>query len=324
MRIPIVRSGDSTTTGGTVYAVKASIHDNGIKIALDGEHATCGNCDGSWPISGSGEGMSNKGIRVVIDGDHVLCPCGTNRVVAGADARCFIHKTQDVANAARTFAPSLESGHAARYDEQFTDSMVHVTINTTPICPNMTNQEFRQTMMKVKSAAVVLVMDRIAAVARWDSQERVRAATYFGRADDGIRNALATGLPRLLSSLQELVPEKIVRWDDSMNRNLSCAVVADGGQNRAGVCKPDSERRVIAIYSAFCADSNGELWHGAKVKTIIHECTHYTDTFNSDDIMYGNTESGMHAFALCNADKAIRNADSITGYIATFDRTVAR
>jgi hypothetical protein len=120
------------------------------------------------------------------------------------------------------------------------------------------------------------------------------------------------------------VPEKIVRWDDASNRNLTCSVVPDNGQNRAGVCKPDSEKRVIAIYSAFCTDSNGELWHGAKVKTLIHECTHFTDTFNSDDIMYGNTESGMHAFALGNRDKAIRNADSIAGYIATFDKTVAR
>jgi hypothetical protein len=40
--------------------------------------------------------------------------------------------------------------------------------------------------------------------------------------------------------------------------------------------------------------------------------------------MYGNTESGMHAFAIGNSDKSIRNADSIAGYIATFDREVAR
>ncbi|WP_322070677.1 M35 family metallo-endopeptidase [Paraburkholderia bannensis] len=204
------------------------------------------------------------------------------------------------------------------------DSLVRVTINTVPICPNMTNQDFRLTMMKVRDAAVVLVKERIAAVVRWDIQERKRATIYFGRADEEIRSILAAGLPRLLAALEELVPEKIVRWDDSMNRNLTCSVVPDTGQNRAGVCKPDSEQRVIAIYSAFCSDSNGELWHGAKVKTIIHECTHYTDTFNSDDIMYGNTESGMYAFAINNADKAIRNADSIAGYIATFDKTVAR
>lgn len=178
--------------------------------------------------------------------------------------------------------------------------------------------------MKVRDAAVVLVKDRITAVTRWDIQERKRATTYFGRADEEIRSTLVRNLPRLLAALQELVPEKIVRWDDSMNRSLTCSLVPDSGQNRAGVCKPDSEKRVIAIYSAFCSDSNGELWHSAKVKTIIHECTHYTDTFNSDDIMYGNTESGMYAFAISNADKAIRNADSIAGYIATFDKTVAR
>lgn len=116
------------------------------------------------------------------------------------------------------------------------DSMVHVTINTTPICPNMTNQEFKQTMMKVRDAAVALVKDRVAAVAKWDIQERARATTYFGRADEEIRSTLATRLPKLLSALQELVPEKIIRWDDSMNRNLSCSVVPDSGQNRAGVC----------------------------------------------------------------------------------------
>lgn len=204
------------------------------------------------------------------------------------------------------------------------NSCVDVTINTTPICPNMTNKEFRQRMMKVMDAAVVLVSDRIVAVSRWDAQERARATTYFGRADDDIRAVLVAGLPKLLSALKELAPEKIVRWDDSVIKNLTCALVPDSGQNRAGVCKPDSENRVIAIYSAFCSDSDGELWHGAKVKTIIHECTHYTDTFNSDDLMYGNTESGMRAFALGNSDKAIRNADSIVGYISTFDRTVAR
>jgi len=204
------------------------------------------------------------------------------------------------------------------------DSNVNVTINTTPVCRNMTNQEFKQVIMKVRDAAITLVKERIAALSKWDAQERARAAYYFGRADEEIRSALATGLPRLLSALQELVPEKIVRWDDALNRNLTCAIVLDSGQNRASVCKPDSEKRVIAIYSAFCTDSNGELWHGAKVKTLIHECTHYVDTFNSDDIMYGNTDSGMRAFAIGNPDKAIRNADSITGYIATFDKTVAK
>ncbi|WP_347879193.1 M35 family metallo-endopeptidase [Burkholderia sp. BCC0097] len=88
------------------------------------------------------------------------------------------------------------------------------------------------------------------------------------------------------------------------------------------MCKPDSEKRIIAIYSKFCTISNGDLWTASKVKTLIHECTHYVDTFNSDDIIYSDTESGLRAFAENNADVAIRNADSITGYIATFDKRI--
>lgn len=37
MRIAVVRDRDVTTTGGRVIALKAMIHDNGIKLALDGE-----------------------------------------------------------------------------------------------------------------------------------------------------------------------------------------------------------------------------------------------------------------------------------------------
>ncbi|HEX7937213.1 MAG TPA: PAAR domain-containing protein [Paraburkholderia sp.] len=83
MRIPVVRFGDSTTTGGEVLALIAHIHDKGKKIALHGEHARCGNYEGSWPMYGTGKGMSDRGTRVVLEGDQVLCPCGKNRVIAG-------------------------------------------------------------------------------------------------------------------------------------------------------------------------------------------------------------------------------------------------
>ncbi|WP_433695627.1 M35 family metallo-endopeptidase [Paraburkholderia phenoliruptrix] len=72
------------------------------------------------------------------------------------------------------------------------------------------------------------------------------------------------------------------------------------------------------------APEYGELFHASKVKVLIHECTHYTDTFNSEDLMYGDTEAGMSAFAIRNPISAIKNADSITGYIATFDRVVIK
>ena len=202
---------------------------------------------------------------------------------------------------------------------------IFLDLDKPPVCRNMTNQEFRQVILKARDAAVVLVKDRIAALSKWDSKEKERVIYYFGRADEEVRSTLTRGLPRLLSALQELVPEKIVRWDDALNKNLSCAATVDTGNNRASVCKPDSQKRIVAIYSSFCTDPNGHLWTASKVKTLIHECTHYTDTFDSVDHMYADTDSGMHIFALGNKDIAIHNADSIAGYIATFDdRVVAK
>ena len=119
MRIPVVRFGDSTTTGGRVLAFKANIHDNGKKLALHGEHATCGNCKGSWPMFGTGKGMSDHGTPVVINGDRVSCPCGKNRVIASPDAKCFLHKTTDAERLA-VGAPPREAVQAVTYDEQFT------------------------------------------------------------------------------------------------------------------------------------------------------------------------------------------------------------
>lgn len=91
MRVPIVRHGDPTTTGGNVVAYSSTMHDDGKKIALYGDQATCGTCKGLWSVVGTGEGVSEQGRVVVIDGDHVLCLCGKNRVIAGHDASCFLH-----------------------------------------------------------------------------------------------------------------------------------------------------------------------------------------------------------------------------------------
>ncbi|MBB5422163.1 hypothetical protein HDG40_000304 [Paraburkholderia sp. JPY158] len=201
-------------------------------------------------------------------------------------------------------------------------SISNVVINTTRICPNMSNNEFRKEVMRARDAGASLIKERIAAVARWDATEQDRAKIYFARADEEIRSTLAAGLPRLLAAMQELVPEKIVRWDSELNRSLTCSPKPDHGDNAAAVCKPDSQKRVIAIYSKFCSFKLGALWRECKIKTLIHECTHFTDTFDSLDRVYADTEAGLKTYAENHPDEAIRNADNITGYIATFDREV--
>lgn len=114
MRIPIVCNGDETTTRGKVVAFTATIHDDGRKIALFGDQATCGNCKGLWNILGTGEGMGENGRVAVITGDRVLCPCGRNRVIASADAGMFIHLDTGSTVSQETATHADEF----RYDEQ--------------------------------------------------------------------------------------------------------------------------------------------------------------------------------------------------------------
>lgn len=82
------RHADLTSTGGAVLAFSSSVLDDGKRVALSGDAATCGKCTGTHRILGTGKGRF-QGRAVVIDGDRVLCPCGKNRVVVGAAPGLF-------------------------------------------------------------------------------------------------------------------------------------------------------------------------------------------------------------------------------------------
>ncbi|WP_075643705.1 M35 family metallo-endopeptidase [Paraburkholderia monticola] len=202
-------------------------------------------------------------------------------------------------------------------------SLVEVTINTRPICSNMTNKEFRKEVMRARDVGVELVKRRIEGLARWDVTEQERVTTFFARADESTRRVLSSGLSRLVTAMQELVPEKIIRWDSKTGKALSCGLKPTSRDTQASVCRPDSEKRIIVIHTDFCKSPFGLLRDACKIKTMIHECTHFTDTFNSRDIVYGDRESGLRIWANNHPDEAIENADSITGYIATFDKVIS-
>ncbi|NTZ08329.1 PAAR domain-containing protein [Burkholderia metallica] len=90
MRKAAVRDNDPTTTRGFVIAISSTIYDKGKRVALSGDKATCGNCDGAYEIIGSGESMSEVGRNVVVDGDRVACPCMKNRVIVGSNPGIFL------------------------------------------------------------------------------------------------------------------------------------------------------------------------------------------------------------------------------------------
>lgn len=123
MRKAAVRHGDPTTTRGFVMAYSSTIHDDGKKVALSGDEATCGNCKGAYRIFGTGKGMGEKGRVVVLDGDRVLCPCGKNRVIVGSNPGIWITTSDGSAgasSAAAAISPlSVENGddYLERYFE---------------------------------------------------------------------------------------------------------------------------------------------------------------------------------------------------------------
>ncbi|MXN77885.1 hypothetical protein GR157_24455 [Burkholderia sp. 4701] len=215
-----------------------------------------------------------------------------------------------------------DDGYELVHDSAVTNttpgSTVDVWVNTTPICANMSNKEFRALIMRLRDTAVILIKERIADVARWDASAKERAKFWFGRSDDVIRKKLSEGLPKLAVSMQELKPENIIRWDEQKGRNITCEIAANSGVNDAAVCKPDSARRIIAIYPHFCTVDDVFVSGNCKLKILIHECSHYVDTFNSDDVTYGFGK-GIGYWAQTNPEAACRNADNIACYVSHFE-----
>jgi uncharacterized Zn-binding protein involved in type VI secretion len=117
----MVRHGDPTTTGGHVLAFASTMFDDGKRIALHGEEATCGNCKGTFKIFGSGTECTENGRATVLHGDPVLCPCGKNKVIAGSDAGCHVESggLSAASRTSETSAASASSLVAATYDDRF-------------------------------------------------------------------------------------------------------------------------------------------------------------------------------------------------------------
>ena len=122
MRRSMVRHGDPTTTRGRVIAFDSNVFDEGRRIALHGEHATCGNCKGTFKIVGSGTDCTENGRATVLHGDPVLCPCGKNKVIAGSDAGFHVEDDGGSSVAGRNrpiSAASITSFVAEIYDDRF-------------------------------------------------------------------------------------------------------------------------------------------------------------------------------------------------------------
>ncbi|CAM2172037.1 Lysine-specific metallo-endopeptidase domain-containing protein [Paraburkholderia sacchari] len=198
-------------------------------------------------------------------------------------------------------------------------SMVYVTINTTPICENMTNKEFREIVRDILQRAIPLVDKRVAALRMWSPSERARVQRWFGRSDESAHMILLNGLPRVATVLRSLTPGNFVRASAEQDRVLGCMPNPVGAEQEAAhVCAPDTATHTISISPKFCSMRHWSADSDSRVSTVIHEVTHFFDTMATKDSKHIIAYT-LRDWAQENSDLAINNADSVAGYIVEGD-----
>ncbi|WP_241021948.1 M35 family metallo-endopeptidase [Burkholderia sp. Ac-20353] len=149
---------------------------------------------------------------------------------------------------------------------------------------------------------------------RWGVLERKHVAVWFGSDDEAKRQHLLKGLAALNRVMRDLGPMNFVRRSADIDRYLGCMPNnkhPDGVV--AHVCGPDTATHTISIHPNFCEMRAVSSTKDSMLSTLIHECTHFADTFGSKDHRY--TMRACLSFARTHPHLAIENADSLVGYV---------
>lgn len=187
---------------------------------------------------------------------------------------------------------------------------------TENICPNLTNREFCDLVLGLRDVAVGLVEQRLKDLDVWGKPEQQRVARWFGTSDDDVRQYLKTGFRQTLKVLMELTGDNFVRYSEQAMRNVGCTPSGNKGRLLAEVCGPDTQTHTIGIGLDFCELRNSSYGTDSKMNTLIHEVTHFQDTFASKDTVYTMSASLRLA---SQPNVARTNADSLTGYVVYVD-----
>jgi peptidyl-Lys metalloendopeptidase len=203
------------------------------------------------------------------------------------------------------------------------DSTHEFFVDLDPICPNMTNAEFRITGKKLLSWANDLLKRRIDDLTRNDSKTKERMQYWFGKSDEVTRAYLLAGFRSVAHVISNLKPTDLIRAGSTEDRALGCAPnLANLDGEAAHVCAPNIENRRIAISLSFCNTLRDFKQFGdSRVSTLIHEVTHFVDTFGSGDHMYAISPP-LAFWGQRNSDLALKNADSLAGFV-TYDEEIA-
>ncbi|HGL6714752.1 M35 family metallo-endopeptidase [Burkholderia contaminans] len=195
--------------------------------------------------------------------------------------------------------------------------VIPLSLNGPPICPNMTDAEFRKLVLGLRDEAVVITKQRIADLARWTPDIQDRVAVWFGSPDNAIRTRLTAGLRALVTVMSDLTAKNFVRPGSDADLATGCLPNMKNLDGEvAHVCRPDTATHTIAINIHFCSLPDRSASNlSSKQLTIVHECSHFIDTFGSEDYPNAYGRWACERLAKEHPEQAIGNADSIAWFV---------
>lgn len=313
--------GDPPATGGHVLPYEGVHHTvQNHQVALIGGRAYCEGCNSVGFIAKAvGPRRMQFISEVAPEGDVIQCHCPTPPPLVSTLQSLSTFEDGEGRGAAyipgKSVLPFAMNTTEVTVSKKLVDKKATHPVEaeqTENICPNMTNKEFCNLALNLRDQAVKLIDRRLVDLSRWEKTDRIRVERWFGNSEERTRQHLRSGLSRCAGVLRGLTCANFVRYSEKRARNVGC--VLDGQTNiAAAVCSPDTRTRTIAIDINFCDLRQLSPEKDSQLGTLIHEVTHFNDTFASKDTAYTFHKS----LELANSDprSTFDNADSITGYV---------
>lgn len=321
--------GDMPVGGGEVLPYEGhEFRIMGRRAALVGDRAYCKACNsiGLIQMAGGTRRVRVRGVAIALEGDVVHCQCPTPPPIQSVFkaenwAEDGLHltlpdsgprlMTETLLTSALAPSASPLASSKTVADEGFTFADEHAE-QTEKICPLMTNREFADLMKELGELALRLIDRRLRELEKWGRPERERVVEWFGHSDDELRQYLRSGLEACARVLRSLSAKNFVRYSPELMTHVGC--LPSGNSNIAAeVCSPDTSTHTIGIGLKFCELADISAEKDSQLSTLIHEVTHFHDTFSSTDDVY--TFFSAKRLAKTDRVKARRNGDNIAGYV---------
>lgn len=184
------------------------------------------------------------------------------------------------------------------------------------ICPGMTNEAFVNEINSIKNRLInILLLETIPAVSKWDDKVKAKAIKWFGTDSKELRQILLDGYTNSVAVLRKIEGKNFIRADSIKVDPISgkdpygCTPANISAGTVASVC-PIDESHHINIYPDYCELKEVGYNSSHKLSVILHEVTHFKDTFSSLDRAY--TEVASLRLVKNNPAQAQQNADSFT------------